>query len=41
MTGMSHATQIDLRFGNSAREFFGFRVGARAGDLARKRFHLL
>ena len=41
IAGISHAAQIDLRFGDSARELFGFRVGARAGDLARKRFHLL
>jgi hypothetical protein len=41
MAGVSHAAQIDLRFGNLARELFGFRVGAGAGELARKRFDLL
>ena len=41
LAGISHAAQIDLRFSDSACELFGFRVGARAGDLARKRFHLL
>ena len=28
MAGISHAAQIDLRFGDSTRELFGFRVGA-------------
>ena len=41
MAGISHAAQIDLRFGDLAREFLGFRVGAWPGNLARKRFHLL
>ena len=41
MAGISHAAQIDLCLGDLARELFGFRIGARAGDLARKRFHLL
>ena len=41
MARIPHAAQIDLRFGNSARELLGFRVGTGPGDLARKRFHLL
>ena len=41
MAGISHAAQIDLRFGDLTREVFGFRVGAGPGDLTRKRFHLL
>ena len=41
MAGISHATQIDLRFGDLARKVLGFRVGAGPGDLTRKRFHLL
>ena len=41
MAGISHAAQIDLRFGDLAREVLGFRVGAGPGNLARKRFHLL
>jgi hypothetical protein len=28
-------------FGDPAREFSGFRVGVRPGDLSRKRFYLL
>ena len=41
MAGISHAAQVDLRFGDLAREVLGFRVGAGPGDLTRKRFHLL
>ena len=41
MAGISHPAQIDLRFGDLAREVLGFRVGAGPGNLARKRFHLL
>ncbi len=41
MAGISHAAQIDLRFGDSTREVLGFRVSVRPGDLTRKRFHLL
>ena len=41
MAGISHAAQIDLRFGDLARELLDFRVGIGPGDLARKRFHFL
>ena len=41
MAGISHAAQIDLRFGDLAREVLGFRVGVGPGNLTRKRFHLL
>ena len=41
MAGISHAAQIDLCFGDLARELLGLRVRAGAGDLPRKRFHLL
>ena len=41
MAGISHAAQVDVRFGDLAREVLGFRVGAGPGDLTRKRFHLL
>ena len=41
MPRITHAAQIDLRFGDLARELLGFRVGAGPGNLARKRFHLL
>jgi len=40
MACVPHAAQIDLRFGDAARELLGFRVCAGPGDLARKRFHL-
>jgi hypothetical protein len=38
---MAHAAQVDVRFGDAARELLGFRVGNGPGDLTRKRFHLL
>ena len=41
MAGISHAAQIDLRFGDLTREVLGFRVSVGPGNLARKRFHLL
>ena len=41
MARITHAAQIDLRFGDLARELLDFRVGVRPGDLARERFHLL
>ena len=41
MACMAHAAQIDLRFGDAARELLGFRVGPGPGDLTPKRFHLL
>ena len=37
---ITHATQIDLCFGNSARELLNFCVGAWPSEFARKRFHL-
>jgi hypothetical protein len=40
MAGISHAAQIDLRFGDVARELLDFRIGVGSGNLARKRFHL-
>ena len=40
MTCITHAAQIDLRFRDSAREFMDFRVGAGAGNFARKRLNL-
>jgi hypothetical protein len=36
MAGISHAAQIDLRFGDVARELLDFRIGVGS----RKRFHL-
>ena len=41
MADISHAAQIDLCLGDLARQLVGFRIGARAGDLVCKRFHLL
>ena len=41
MAGKSHPAQIDLRFGDLEREVLGFRGSAGAGNLARKRYHLL
>ena len=41
MARIAHTTQIDLRFGDAARELLGCRVGAGPGDFTRKRFHLL
>ena len=40
MARIAHAAQIDLRFGDAARELLGFRVSAGPGDLTRKRLHL-
>jgi hypothetical protein len=37
---MAHAAQIDLRFGDAARELLGFLVSAGPGNLTRQRFHL-
>jgi len=37
---VSHAAQIDLRFGNLAREFSDFGAGVAPGNLVRERFHL-
>ena len=41
MACVPHAAQIDLRFGDLARELLGFRISAGPGDLTRKRLHLL
>ena len=40
MARVSHAAQIDLRFGNLAREFSDFGAGVAPGNLVRERFHL-
>jgi hypothetical protein len=37
----AHSAQIDLHFGDFARELLSFRVDGRAGYLLRKRFHFL
>ena len=37
---ISHAAQIDLRFGNLAREVSDFGAGVGPGNLVRERFHL-
>jgi hypothetical protein len=34
MAGTAHAAQIDLRFGDLAREILDFRVGAGPGQFA-------
>jgi len=41
MARIAHTAQIDLRFGDAARELLGSHVGTGPGDLTRKRFHLL
>jgi hypothetical protein len=40
MSRMTHAAQIDLRFGDSAREFLNPGVGFWPGNFARERPHL-
>ena len=40
MARVTHAAQIDLRFGDPAREFLDFGVGVCPGNFARERFHL-
>jgi hypothetical protein len=40
MACVTHAPQIDLRFGDPARQFLDFGVGACPGNFARERFHL-
>ena len=40
MARISHAAQIDLRFGDPARELLDFGVGPWPGNFARERFHL-
>ncbi len=37
---MTHAAQIDLRFGDPAREFLDSGVSAWPGNFARERLHL-
>jgi hypothetical protein len=37
MARITHAAQIDLRFGDLARKLLGFRGGVGPGNLARKR----
>lgn len=41
MARVPQAVQIDLRFGDPAREFLDFSGGICAGNFARKRFHFL
>jgi hypothetical protein len=41
MACRAHAAQVDLRFGDAARELLNFRVGTGPGDLTRKRLHLV
>jgi hypothetical protein len=38
---IAHTAQIDLRFGDLAREVLDLRVGVGPGNLARQRFHFL
>jgi hypothetical protein len=40
MARVSHAAQIDLRFGDLACEFLDFGVGGGPGNFARERVHL-
>jgi hypothetical protein len=40
MARVTHAVQIDLRFGGPAREFLDFGAGVGPGDFARERVHL-
>jgi hypothetical protein len=40
MSRITHATQVDLRFGDPARESFDFGGRIRPGNFARKRFDL-
>jgi hypothetical protein len=39
MARTPYATQINLRFGNSARKFLDFRAGIRSGNFARECFN--
>jgi hypothetical protein len=41
MARITHAAQIDLRFGDLARKLLNFHASVGPGNLARKRFHLL
>jgi len=38
---MTYSAQVDLRFGDSARELPDFRSRISPGNFARKRFHFL
>ena len=40
MARITHAAQIELRFGNPARQFFYSGVSVWPGNFARERFHL-
>ena len=40
MARITHAAQIDLRFGDPPREFFCSGVGVWPGNFTRERFHL-
>ena len=40
MARITHAAQIDLRFGNPARQFQDFGFGVWPGNFARERVHL-
>ena len=40
MARVTHAAQIDLRFGDPARELLGFSAGVCPGNFARERFDL-
>ena len=41
MTCAPHAAQINLRFGNAAREFLDFRASVRSGNFARECLNFL
>src|SRR5262245_55382772 len=41
MTRAPHAAQINLRFGNAAREFLDFRASVRSGHFARECLNFL
>ena len=41
MTCAPHAAQINLRFGNAAREFLDFRASVRSGHFARECLNFL
>ncbi len=40
MARITHTAQIDLRFGDPAREFLDFSVGVGPGNFAREHFDL-
>ena len=41
MARRPHAAQINLRFGNAAREFLDFRASVRSGNFARECLNFL